>query len=229
MPTLEVVHRTSLALVDLFGGRWDDALALASDALELSQRLGMARGAALALSLQGLLLARRGRLDDAASRVAEARSCFGQSSDADRHVFSMVDQAEVEILLGRGDAAAAARLAGESAVRGPTLLPVALAVLGDAALAAGDVEVARATAERLGALGDGVVYPSALALRLHGRVAGDVTMLAEAADRMATAGIVYDEVVTRLDRAELLIDRGQDTSRRALTAELGRCVEVMDR
>lgn len=222
VPTLEVFHRIALGLVDLFAGRWDDALASASDALELSRRLAMARGTAGALALQGLLLTRRGRLDDAASRVAEARRCFGQSSDEDRHIFSLIDQVEVEILLGRGKAASAARLAAESAARMPTLLPVALAALGDAALATGDVDSARATAARLGALGE-APYPAALALRLRGRIDGDAAMLVEAAARLAAAGIVYDEVVTRLDRAELLT--GTDV---ALRAELGRCVEVLD-
>jgi DNA-binding NarL/FixJ family response regulator len=106
------------------------------------------------------------------------------------------------------------------------LLPVALALLGHAALGAEDIETARHAADRLEALGDEVLYPAALALWLRGRIAREPTLLDAAVDRLATLGMVYDETVARLDRAELAADRPGHGSEFA--ADLTRAVEVLD-
>jgi DNA-binding CsgD family transcriptional regulator len=224
VPTLEIIPQLLLGMADLLGGRWDDGMARSFDALELAQRVGNVRHAALWLALQGLLLARRGRFDDAAARVTEARVHFGHWPDVDRRVFGVLDQVAVEVALARNDVAEAARLARELAGHRPVLLPLALATLGDAALRAGDVPTARSAAGRLEALGGDALYPAALALRLRGRITRDLALLDAAAGRLATLGMVYDEVVTRLDRAELLTGVPDAT----LVAELGQCVEVLD-
>ncbi len=222
VPTLEVVPLLLLGFADLFGGRWDDAMARSFDVLELAQRVGMARGAAFGLALQAMLLARRGRFDDAESRVAEARAGYGHWPDVDRRVASVLDQVGVEVVLGRDGAAAAQGPAAALVAGRPTLLPIALATLGHAALDADDVVTARTAADRLEALGDEVRYPAALALWLRGRITRDPVPLDAAVDRLATAGIVYDEVVARLDRVELRA--GEPGS----AADLPRCVEVLD-
>lgn len=224
VPTLEIVPRLLLGYGDLLGGRWDDSMARSFDVVELAQRVGVARDAALGLALQGLLLTRRGRFDDAESRVAQARALFGHWSDIDRRVFSTLDQVAVEVALGRDGAAVAVRLARELAAGRPALLPVALATLGDAALAADDLATARQAADRLEAFGDDVRYPAALAMRLRGKLSSDPALLAAAADRLATLGMVYDEMVTRVDRADLLADASDPM----LVTELGRCVDVLD-
>jgi DNA-binding CsgD family transcriptional regulator/tetratricopeptide (TPR) repeat protein len=222
VPTLEVVPLLLLGFADLFGGRWDDAMARSFDVLELAQRVGMARGAAFGLALQGMLLARRGRFDDAESRVAEARADYGHWPDVDRRVSTALDQVSVEVVLGRDGAAAALGPAAALVAGRPVLLPVALAMLGHAALDVDDVVTARKAADRLEALGDEVRYPAALALWLRGRITRDPASLDAAVDRLATAGMVYDEVVARLDRVELRADR------REPAADLTRCVEVLD-
>lgn len=224
VPTLEIVPLLLLGFADLLGGRWDDGMTRSFDVLELAQRVGIVRHAALGLALQGLLLARRGRFDDAEGRVTEARVSFGHWPDVDRRVFGVLDQVAVEVALGRNAAAEAARLARELAGHRPVLLPLALAALGDAALGAGDVPTARSAADRLEALGDDARYPAALALRLRGRITRDPALLDAAAGRLAALAMVYDEVVTRLDRAELLAGAPDAT----LVAQLGRCVEVLD-
>jgi len=201
VPALGVMHRMCLGLVDFFNGRWDEALVAWFDALELAARLGSPRNAALALSLQGLLLTRRGRFAEAVSRAEEARDRFGPWSAADRHVFSFIDQIEVEVALGRGDLAGAARLAAVLADRYPASLPLALGALGDAAVRAGDETTARTAADRLDVLG--APYPRALARCLRGRLARDPAVLADAAKALGAAGMVYDEAVAVLDRAEL--------------------------
>ncbi|WP_410670100.1 helix-turn-helix transcriptional regulator [Amycolatopsis sp. cmx-4-68] len=227
VPTLEVVPQLLLGFADLFGGRWDEAMARSFDVLELAQRVGMVRGAAFGLALQAMLLARRGRFDDATSRVAEARTHYGHWPDVDRRIFSFLDQVTVEIILGRDGAPAAVGAAAELVAGRPVLLPVALATLGHAALGANDVVTARRAADRLEALGDEVRYPAALALWLRGRITRDPALLDAAVDRLVTAGMVYDEVVARLDRAELLTARPDHGTE--LAADLTRCVEVLDR
>lgn len=201
VPALGVLHRLILGMVDFFNGRWDEALAVTFDALELAAQHDSSRHAAFALALQGLLLARRGRLAEAVSRAEEARDRFGPWSAVDRHVFSFIDQIEVEVALGRGDPAGAARLAAVMVDRHPASLPLALGALGDAALRAGDEATARTTADRLDLLG--VPYPRALAHWLRGRLDRDPTVLADAAKALGAAGMVYDEAVAVLDRAEL--------------------------
>jgi DNA-binding CsgD family transcriptional regulator len=228
VPTLEIVPQLLLGFADLLGGRWDDGMTRSFDVLELAQRIGNVRHTALGLALQGLLLARRGRFDDAAARVTQARADFGHWPDVDRRVFGMLDQVAVEVALGRNAAAEAVRLARELAGHRPVLLPLALAALGDAALDAGDVATARSAADRLAALGDDVPYPAALALRLRGRITRDPALLDGAAGWLAALGMVYDEVVTRLDRAELLAELVAGVPDAMLVVELGRCVEVLD-
>jgi DNA-binding CsgD family transcriptional regulator len=224
VPTLEIVPLLFLGFADLLGGRWDDGMTRSFDVLELAQRVGNARHTALGLALQGLLLARRSRFDDAEARVTQALADFGHWPDVDRRVFSVLDLVAVEVALGRNAAAEAVRLARELAGHRPVLLPLVLAALGDAALDAGDVATARSAAARLEAVGDDVPYPAALALRMRGRITRDPALLDAAADRLAALGMGYDEVVTRLDRAELLAG----VPDAALVAELGRCVEVLD-
>ncbi|MEV7098637.1 AAA family ATPase [Amycolatopsis sp. NPDC051045] len=226
VPTLEVVPLLLLGFADLYGGRWDDAMARSFDVLELARRVGMVRGAAFGFALQGMLLARRGRFADAASRVTQARTHYGHWPDVDRRVFSVLDQVTVEIVLGRDGAPAAVGAAAELVAHRPVLLPVALATLGRAALGANDVVTARRAADRLEALGDEVRYPAALSRWLRGRITRDPALLDAAVERLATAGMVYDEVVARLDRAELLT--GRPDHGHELTADLTRCVEVLD-
>ena len=218
VPALGDAHRVILGMVDFFNGRWDEALAASFDVLELAVQHGSSRNVALALILQGLLLARRGRFTEALSRADEARDRFGERSAADRHVFSFIDQIEVEVALGRGDPAGASRLAAVLADRQPASLPLALNALGDAALRAGDEATARTAADRLAALG--VPYPRALAQCLRGRLARDPAVLAGAAKALGAAGMVYDEAVALLDRAELGA---------ADPAELDARVRVLDR
>jgi DNA-binding CsgD family transcriptional regulator len=201
VPTLGVVHRVCLGLADVFGGQWDDALVASFDALELASRIGSSRDTAFALALQGLLLTRRGRFAEALNRAQEAKERFGPWSAADRHVFGFIDQIEVEVVLGRGDPAEAARLAAALADGSPVSVPLALGALGDAAVRAGDPTTARSAADRLDLLGG--PYPRALALCLRGRLARDPALLADGASALGAAGLVYDEAVAVLDRAEL--------------------------
>ena len=222
VPTLEVVPLLLLGFADLFCGCWDDAMARSFDVVELAQRVGMARGAAFGLALQGMLLTRRGRFDDAESRIAEARAGYGHWPDVDRRVASVLGQVSVEVVFGRDGAAAALGPAAALVASRPALLPVALATLGHAALDAGDVATARTAADRLEVLGDEVRYPAALARWLRGRITRDPASLDAAVDRFAAAGMVYDEVLARLDRVELQPDQAESA------ADLTRCVEVLD-
>ena len=76
-PTLEVGVRGFELLVDLMTDAWDEVLAGASSLLALSNRIGSARGVAMALAPQAIVLAFRGQVEEAARTLAEARRVYG--------------------------------------------------------------------------------------------------------------------------------------------------------
>lgn len=219
VPVFGASHRVVLGFTHFCNGQWDEALVASFDALELAARLGTSRHTALALALQGMVLARRGRFDEAAHRAEEARADFGPWW-VDRHVSGFVEQIEVEVALGRGDAAEAVRLAAVLADSYMPVLPFALGALGDAAVRAGDEATAHRAADRLAALG--APYPGALAQVLRGRLAKDPAVIADAAAALGAVGMVYDETVAILDRAELgVADPTELTARVRLLDRLG--------
>jgi tetratricopeptide (TPR) repeat protein len=171
VPAVEILHDVVLALVEVFAGNWQAALRRTFDDLGLAQRVGFTRAAAFALAGQGLVFVRRGRLDEAADRVSEARRLFGRWSAADRHAFGLVDLVECMIALARHKVDHAVAIAADAA-HNATIPPLALAFLGEAQAAAGDMEAAQHTASRLAGLGPGAPYPAALAAWVSGLAAG---------------------------------------------------------
>jgi secreted protein with Ig-like and vWFA domain len=77
VPALEIYQDILLASVEVFAGDWQSALHRTFDDLDLAQRVGFTRAATVALGLQALVFVRRGRLDEAADRVSEARRLSG--------------------------------------------------------------------------------------------------------------------------------------------------------
>jgi DNA-binding NarL/FixJ family response regulator/tetratricopeptide (TPR) repeat protein len=236
VPALEILHDVLLALVELFAGDWQAALRRTFDDLSLAQRVGVARAAAFALAGQGLVFVRRGRLDEAADRVSEARRLFGRWSAADRHVFAMVDLVEGMIALARHEVDRAVAIAAEAA-HNATIPPLALAFLGEAQAAAGDMGAAQHTASRLAALGPGAPYPAALAAWVSGlaagarsdpaRAVGAINQLDRAAAGFADLGMPYEEALARLDRALVCSAAGQPAE--AVAADVAGALEVLDR
>ena len=236
VPALEILHHVLLAIVEVVAGDWAAVLRRTFDDLGLAQRVGVARGAAFALATQGLVFVRRGRLDEAADRVSEARRLFGRWSAADRHVFGVVDLVEGMIALARNDVDHAVAIANNAA-HNPTFAPLALAFLGEAQATAGDMEAVQHTAARLAALGPGAPYPAALAAWLSGLAAGarrDPPRAVDALDQLDSAiagfadlGIPYEEAVARVDRA--LVRRAAGDPADAVAGDVNGALEVLDR
>jgi DNA-binding CsgD family transcriptional regulator/tetratricopeptide (TPR) repeat protein len=237
VPALEILHRTQGAIVDMLGGDWPAALRAISENLDLAQRIGTARGAALALTAQGMLFVRRGQLDEALGRVITARDLFGRWSVADRHVFSFVDLVEGMVALARHEVDRALCIAVGKAAHYPSIPPLALAPLGEAQAAAGDEAGARDTAARLAELGPGAPYPAALAAWVSGLAAGArrdpaaavgaLGQLDAAIAGFADIGMRYEEAVARLDRARVRRAAGDDID--AVARDTDGALGVLDR
>jgi DNA-binding CsgD family transcriptional regulator len=235
VPALEILHDVLLALVEVFAGNWQAALRRTFDDLGLAQRVGFTRAAAFALAGQGLVFVRRGRLDEAADRVSEARRLFGRWSAADRHAFAVVDLVEGMIALARHEVDHAVAIAADAA-HNATIPPLALALLGEAQAAAGDMEAAQHTASRLAGLGPGAPFPAALAAWVSGlaagarrdpaRAVGALNQLDRAVAGFADLGMPYEQAVARLDRA--LVRRAAGDSASAVAADVAGALEVLD-
>jgi DNA-binding CsgD family transcriptional regulator len=237
VPALEIIHDILLAYVEVYAGDWPAALRRTFDDLSLAQRVGLARGRAFALAPQALVLVRRGRLDEAADRVSEARRLFGRWSAADRHVFAYVDLVEGMIALARHEVDRAVAIAADNAAHNSTAASLAFAFLGEAQAAAGDMDAALHTASRLAALGPGAPYPAALAAWVSGlaagarrdpaRAVGALNQLDRAVAGFADLGMPYDEAVARLDRAPVRSAAGHPAE--AVAADVNGALEVLDR
>jgi DNA-binding CsgD family transcriptional regulator len=237
VPALEILHDILLAIVEVVAGDWAAVLRRTFDDRDLAQRVGVVRVRAFALAPQGLVLVRRGRLDEAADRVSEARRLFGRWSAADRHVFAYVDLVEGMIALARHKVDRAVAIAADNAAHNSTVSPLAFALLGEAQTAAGDIDAAQHTASRLAALGPGAPYPAALAAWVSGLAAGarsDPAHAVGALDQLdramagfAELGMPYDEAVARLDRAPIRAAAGHPAD--AVAADVNGALEVLDR
>jgi ATP/maltotriose-dependent transcriptional regulator MalT len=195
--------RVGLGFAAFLTGEWEEALQHSCGVIDLAQRVGLPRGTALGLAIRGLVLLRKGRLDDAAACATRAREALGHQSWTDRHVLGPVEAVEASVALARGDAATAAAMAAESLHCYTTLSPLTQMVLAEAQAAGGDPQAASATAGTLAAMGPGAPYPGALAAWLQGRLDHDETLLRRAADDLATLGFGYEAAVARIDLAEL--------------------------
>jgi DNA-binding CsgD family transcriptional regulator len=237
VPALEILHDILLAIVEVVAGDWAAVLRRTFDDRDLAQRVGVVRVRAFALAPQGLVLVHRGRLDEAADRVSEARRLFGRWSAADRHVFAYVDLVEGMIALARHKVDRAVAIAADNAAHNSTVSPLAFALLGEAQTAAGDIDAAQHTASRLAALGPGAPYPAALAAWVSGLAAGarsDPAHAVGALDQLdramagfAELGMPYDEAVARLDRAPIRAAAGHPAD--AVAADVNGALEVLDR
>jgi DNA-binding CsgD family transcriptional regulator len=164
---------------------------------------------ATALAARAFVLAHRGRAEEAARCVAEAREAYAGAAAADRHIFTMVEIAEATAALAAGDPERARALAA-AAVAIPTVLPcLGLGVLGEAQVAAGDPAGALETARRLGRLGPDAPWPAAcagwvegLARMALGQPSTALACLHGAADRLDGLGMPFQAARARLGWAE---------------------------
>ncbi|MGR7027655.1 ATP-binding protein [Geodermatophilus sp. URMC 62] len=219
VPTLEVMHLVDRGYAGFLAGRWDEALDDFAGALELAERTGLARGATFALTGDAMVLAQRGRLDEAAHRAAEATDRLGAGSAFEFHGLALLELAKARIAMARGQYAQAVEHARRSVGQGFTRVP-ALLVLASAGLAAGDQGVAQTAVADLAGIDPAAPYPSAVADWAAGRLRGDPDVLASAAAALTGLGVAYEAAVAQLDRAEVLAGRaaGPETSARTEAA-----------
>jgi DNA-binding CsgD family transcriptional regulator len=208
-PTLELGGRLFKLAIDLVTDAWDEALRGGEELLALGYRVGLPRGVAAALAGRAFVLANRGRSGEAARCVAEAREVYGGAAAADRHIFTLVEIAEATAALAAGDAERARALAA-AAVETPTPLPcLALTLLGQTQVAAGDPAGALDTARRLCGLGPGAPWPAACGSWVEGLAraalaerAAALACLGRAADRLDGLGLPFQAARARLGWAE---------------------------
>jgi DNA-binding CsgD family transcriptional regulator len=207
IPTLEVMPRYLLVMTGFLAGDWDGVWRETTELLALAYRVGSLRGVAAGLLGRAMVLSSRGQLPEAAACLAEARSVFGGASPVDQHLFVTLDAVNVQIALERGDPSTALAAAGTLATSWPAM-PFHLAVLGEAQVAAGELDLALGTAAQVAALGPGAPYPAALAARLVGLVhhrrgdrAGALEALARAADGFTLLAIPFEAARCRLEWA----------------------------
>jgi DNA-binding CsgD family transcriptional regulator len=203
VPTLEVMHLVDRGYAGLLAGRWDEALDDLARAFELAERTGLSRGATISLTMEAMVLAQRGRLDEAARRAADAADRLGASPTPEPHVLVLVELAKAQIALARGQYGRAAEHARRGAEQGFTRVP-ALFVLARASEAAGDRGAARSAATELAGVDPAAPYPRAVTGWVEGRLRGDPDAVASAVAALAALGFRYEAAVARLDRAELL-------------------------
>ena len=209
-PTLELGARFLMLATDLVIDAWDGVLRDADELLAHSYRVGYVRGVATALAGRAFVLAHRGRPEDAARCVAEAREVYGAAAAADRHIFTVVEIVDAAAALAAGDPGRARGLAA-AAVATPTTLPcLGLALLGEAQVAAGDPAGALGTARRLAGLGPDAPWPAAcgswiegLARAALGERAAALACLRRGADRLDGLGLPFQTARAWLGWAEV--------------------------
>lgn len=240
-PTLELGGRFFILAIDLVTDAWEEVLQSSEELLVLGHRVGYARGVATGLAGRAFVVAHRGRPEEAARCVAEAREVYGAAAAADRHIFTVIELAEATAALAAGDPQRARERAA-AAVATPTVLPcLGLAVLGEAQVAAGDLAGALDTARRLGGLGPGAPWPAAcgswvegLARAALGERSAALACLRRAADRLDGLGLPFQAARAWLGWAEAAAvvrdDDDHDPAGRADAAEAARrSLAVFDR
>jgi DNA-binding NarL/FixJ family response regulator len=237
VPAQEILQRTLLAIIDMLGGDLKAALRRTFDDLDLAERVGVTRGTIFALSTEAVVLVRLGRLDDAADRIREAQRLFANWSAADRHVFALVDLADGMVAFARHELYHALEIANGKAAYRPSIPPLALALLGEAQAAVGDVTGARDTARRLAALGPGAPYPAALSSWISALAAGArrdppsavaaLGDLDQAVKGFAELGMPYEEAVARIDRA--LVQHAAGHPAHAVAEDVNAALQMFDR
>ncbi|GAB2861221.1 helix-turn-helix transcriptional regulator [Actinoallomurus bryophytorum] len=232
VPTLEMASRFLLVLVDFHGGDWEQAQRGAVEVLALGHRVSNVRAVVAGLIVQALVLTFRGDIAEAAACLAEARTVLGPRP-ADRRMVTLIQTVEAQIALERGDpdqAVAAAADLDTSWLMSPAF---SLAVLGGTQVAAGGLDAALGTADRLRRFGPRARYAAALADELMGLVhgaRGDRTAaldeLGRAVERFTTLAMPFDAARCRLQWSLAAPPKRRDEAVAAAQSSLAVFTEV---
>ncbi|MBC6463071.1 tetratricopeptide repeat protein [Actinomadura sp. HBU206391] len=204
VPPLEMASRLLLVLVDFHGGDWEQAQRGAIELLALGHRVSSVRAAVAGLIGQALVFTFRGDIAEAAACLTEARTALGPRP-ADRRMVTLIQTIEAQVARERGDPDQAVAAAADLATNWLISPAFSLAVLGGTQIAAGGLDAALGTADRLKQFGPRALYPAALAKELMGLVHGtrgdQMTALRElgrATERFTTLAMPFDVARCRL-------------------------------
>jgi DNA-binding CsgD family transcriptional regulator/tetratricopeptide (TPR) repeat protein len=221
----EIIDGFLLAFANFFSGAWDEACNSADSLLELSHRIGMRRGIAAALCVHAAVHSRRGQFSHANACLNEARSAYAEGFANDLHVLGPGNVCQAMVLLGQGDIQSAMHVASTMTPGGVAVPAFCSAVLGEAQVAAGDLDGARDTARLIARHGPGAPYPAAVSEWINGlvgRAAGDWPAASAAFDRaaeeFATLAMPYEAMTARLDWAEVVATQTDSDEERARAA-----------
>jgi DNA-binding CsgD family transcriptional regulator/tetratricopeptide (TPR) repeat protein len=237
VPALEVFDGFLLAFATFFSGAWEEASNGADWVLEFSHRIGMRRGVAAALCLRATLQARRGQYTKATACLDEARSVYGEGFTNDLHLLGPGNVCQAMVLLGQADVRSALQVASAVVPGGAAVPAFCSAVLGEAQVAAGDLDGARHTARLIAQHGPGAPYPAAVSTWIDGLVAraeGDwpaaAAAFGRAADGFAALAMPYEAVTAQLDWAHVVaVPVGSDEEHAQVVARVMEQLEAADR
>ena len=223
VPSLEALPRFRIVLLDLIGGRWDDAQRMSLETLVLIRRSGPPRGLVGILAIRAVVLTYHGELDEAAALIQEARKF--ETAGVDRNVFDFVDYAEALLSFERGDAERAVHLSRRMTPINQHV-PQFLCLVAEAHASVGDASRANQLAQQLRAAAGAKSYPAALALRAEGlaerargQPANAMARLASACELFAALEAPFDLARTQLDWAALALQQGETSAATARARE----------
>jgi ATP/maltotriose-dependent transcriptional regulator MalT len=202
-PPLEMLPRCRLVMLHVLTARLDDADGLSAETLALARRVGPPRFVPAALAVRSVLFTVRGELEVATALVAEARTA---GSPADSTIFDFVDFADGLLALERGDAVRATQLFGGMSAL-VSMQPMFRARMGEAQVAAGQVDAALATANWLAVHASGAgSYQEAAAQRIEGLAYLERGEFDRAIDCLNEAGVKFAALKSPLELADTRLD-----------------------
>ncbi|MDO8670171.1 MAG: LuxR C-terminal-related transcriptional regulator, partial [Dehalococcoidia bacterium] len=223
VPSSEVILRSRLAYASFMSGAWDESLRCTSEAIALARRVGHPRDMANSLATRAMILALQGNTPEAEACISEARAAFGNpptDGPIDRYVRGLVDLTEVSLSLEGGQVEHALEIArsfvGPPATPtdpfrlAPPFLPIGLALLAEAQLAAGDAEGALDTAHNIADLGPtGNLYSIALASLCEGLARKGLGPQEMAIDCLTRAHDIFTALEMPYEAARSLLELAQ--------------------
>jgi DNA-binding CsgD family transcriptional regulator len=214
IPSIECSLRVNLAIIHFLAADWDAAQSQLETAVALGRRSLSSRSLAVALVWRGFLQAHRGAGEAARRSLVEAARAYPPGADQHYSGDYGVVRATIEEAAGRP----VPDLQVEPPVTGARFA-LALPLLGQARLAAGDMAGAISVIEQLRDVTGSPPLPNAFADRLQGLLNRDEPMMQAAMRSFDALAMPFEMARVALERCEFAVDIDE-----ALAA-----VEVFDR
>jgi DNA-binding CsgD family transcriptional regulator/tetratricopeptide (TPR) repeat protein len=201
LSSIECASRINLAVAQFLAGDWDAAASELEQAVRLGRRAMSPRAVAAALVWQGFLRAHRGALESARTCLMAAERSYPRTADQHIHGDLTVVRATLDHIAGRRPEVFGVQIPPTGA-----RYALALPLLGEALLAAGDRDGAEAIVAQLHHTVGSPPLPQAFADRLDGLLCGDAVALGRAQHGFNQLGMPFEEARATLERSELAMD-----------------------